>query len=127
MSVVESAGVVAGKRCARCHNVKPADAFYVRGRGGWLSSYCRPCHARNSAESYARTRGPGSPRAHLRLVKPPPRERGQQSQQASTGALHVFREEIATCVCGAFQRHHRNNGAGGCAATNCPEYFERGL
>ena len=31
------------KRCPRCSQVKPADRFYRRRRGRWLSSYCQPC------------------------------------------------------------------------------------
>lgn len=30
------------------------------------------------------------------------------------------------CVCGAEARHHEK-GRGGCRATGCPEFFERGL
>ena len=34
--------MTAGKRCPRCGQVKPAEAFYRRQRTR-LSSYCQPC------------------------------------------------------------------------------------
>lgn len=35
------------------------------------------------------------------------------------------RVSVPVCVCGALQALHQN-GVGGCAATGCPGYFERG-
>jgi recombinational DNA repair protein (RecF pathway) len=47
--------MTAVKRCPRCGQVKPAEAFYRR-RGRQLSSYCQPCTRAASREARGRRR-----------------------------------------------------------------------
>ena len=45
------------KRCCRCGQLKPAEAFSFKDRQrGILHSYCRACHATWNREHYERTR-----------------------------------------------------------------------
>jgi hypothetical protein len=47
--------MTASKRCPRCGQVKPAEAFYRR-RGRRLSAYCQPCTRAASREARGRRR-----------------------------------------------------------------------
>jgi transposase-like protein len=44
------------KRCPRCGQVKPAEAFYRRRDGRRLSPYCQPCTQASSRETQTRRR-----------------------------------------------------------------------
>jgi hypothetical protein len=55
----------ATKRCPRCGQVKPADAFYRRRHGRRLSPYCQPCT--RAAARQARQRRRQDPAAAERL------------------------------------------------------------
>jgi recombinational DNA repair protein (RecF pathway) len=59
--------MTAVKRCPRCGQVKPAEAFYRR-RGRRLSSYCQPCTRAASREARRRQRQDPAPAARLRAV-----------------------------------------------------------
>jgi recombinational DNA repair protein (RecF pathway) len=58
--------MTATKRCPRCGQVKPAEAFYRR-RGRRLSSYCDPCTRAASREARGRQRQ-DTAAAQLRVV-----------------------------------------------------------
>jgi hypothetical protein len=45
-----------GKRCPRCGQVKPANAFYRRHRTQRLSPYCKPCQRAAARENRSRRR-----------------------------------------------------------------------
>jgi hypothetical protein len=55
------------KRCPRCGQVKPAEAFYRR-RGRRLSSYCQPCTRAASHEARGRQRRDPAAAELLRAV-----------------------------------------------------------
>ena len=59
--------MTAVKRCPRCGQVKPAEAFYRR-RGPRLSSYCQSCTRAASREARRRQRQDPVPAARLRAV-----------------------------------------------------------
>jgi hypothetical protein len=59
--------MTASKRCPRCGQVKPAEAFYRR-RGWQLSSYCQPCTRAASQESRRSRRQDPTTAAQLRVV-----------------------------------------------------------
>jgi hypothetical protein len=56
------------KRCPRCSQVKPADRFYRRRRGRWLSSYCQPCIRAASRLARQRRRQDPAAAEQLRAV-----------------------------------------------------------
>jgi hypothetical protein len=56
------------KRCPRCGQVKPAEAFYRRRRGRRLSSYCQPCARAASREARGRQRQDPASAELLRAV-----------------------------------------------------------
>jgi hypothetical protein len=46
--------MTAVKRCPRCGQLKSAEEFYRRRRGGRLSSYCQPCTRAASRQAHIR-------------------------------------------------------------------------
>jgi hypothetical protein len=56
------------KRCPRCGQVKPAEAFYRRRGGRRLSSYCQPCTRAASREARRRRRQDPAAAVWLRAV-----------------------------------------------------------
>jgi hypothetical protein len=59
--------MTASKRCRRCGQVKPAEAFYRR-RGWQLSSYCQPCTRAASREACGHRRQDPAAVELLRVV-----------------------------------------------------------
>jgi recombinational DNA repair protein (RecF pathway) len=59
--------MTAGKRCPRCGQVKPAEAFYRR-RGRRLSAYCQPCTQAASQQGRRRRRQDPATAVQLRVV-----------------------------------------------------------
>jgi hypothetical protein len=60
--------MTATKRCPRCGQVKPAEAFYRRRGGRRLSPYCQPCTRATSWESRTRRRQDPATAERLRAV-----------------------------------------------------------
>jgi recombinational DNA repair protein (RecF pathway) len=48
--------MTAVKRCPRCGQRKPAEEFYRRRGGRWLSSYCQPCTRAAARQAQRRRR-----------------------------------------------------------------------
>ena len=48
--------MTAVKRCPRCGQRKPAEEFYRRRGGRWLSSYCQPCTRAAARQARSRRR-----------------------------------------------------------------------
>ena len=61
--------MTATKRCPRCQQVKPAEAFYRRRGGRRLSSYCQPCTGAASREARKQRRQDPATAAQLRAVE----------------------------------------------------------
>ena len=60
--------MTAGKRCPCCGQLKPAEEFYRRRRGRWLSSYCQLCARAASREAQSRRRQDPAAAEVLRAV-----------------------------------------------------------
>ena len=60
--------MTAVKRCPRCGQLKPAEEFYRRRRGRWLSSYCQPCTRAASRQAQRRRRQDPAAAELLRAV-----------------------------------------------------------
>jgi hypothetical protein len=60
--------MTAGKRCPRCGQLKPAEEFYWRRRGRWLSSYCQLCARAAASQAQSRRRQDPAAAEVLRAV-----------------------------------------------------------
>ena len=60
--------MTAVKRCPRCGQRKPAEEFYRRRRGRWLSSYCQPCTRAAARQAQRRRRQDPAAAELLRAV-----------------------------------------------------------
>jgi transposase-like protein len=60
--------MTAVKRCPRCGQVRPAEAFYRRRGGRRLSPYCQPCTQATSRETQTRRRQDPTAAEQLRAV-----------------------------------------------------------
>jgi hypothetical protein len=73
--------MTATKRCPRCGQVKAAEAFYRRRRGGRrLSPYCQPCSRAASREARTQRRQDPAGVAQLRAV-----DRARQRRHRALG------------------------------------------
>jgi hypothetical protein len=72
--------MTAAKRCPRCGQVKAAEAFYRRRRGGRLSSYCQPCTRAASQEGRRRRRQDPATAVQRRVV-----DRARQRRHRTLG------------------------------------------
>jgi hypothetical protein len=61
--------MTATKRCPRCRQVKPAEAFYRRRGGRRLSPYCQPCTRAASKQARRQRRQDPAGAAQLRAVE----------------------------------------------------------
>jgi hypothetical protein len=72
--------MTAVKRCPRCGQVRPAEAFYRRRGGRRLSPYCQPCTQATSRETQTRRRQDPTAAEQLRAV-----DRARQRRHRALG------------------------------------------
>jgi hypothetical protein len=72
--------MTAAKRCPRCGQVKPTEAFYQRRHGRRLSPYCQACTRAASREARRRRRQDPAAVEQLRAV-----DRARQRRHRALG------------------------------------------